>query len=479
MPDHSRLLKLASAAARSDVHALADRVSAICVHITADIDHPGTPAALRVLVRNLRQLPIGLSVEACGTDSAPALLEDLVTLCRGIDPGRPLVVGDRPPTALAVHLGTSPGPGTFLAAVPDGHGARLRIEGDAFPADLAPASGLGSVLTAALVTAELFKEITGLSPVSRSETKSFDFCPVTFTSQPGRHHNPTLVLERIALLGCGAIGTAIALILSLLKTSGALAVVDPEPFDDPNVITYSLGFNENAAAKTAKTKLVAAALPSLDVTPLDIDVQTYIERIDEGALSMPKVILNGLDTIEARHDAARLHADLTIDGSTGGDTGTTVGLRVAQHDGPCLRCFYPRAPETPTLADRTGLPPDLIRDGDAVLDDELLAVVDPAHRFALEHLRGERICALARLLTQDGDFRLSASFVAQLAGCLVVGALIVQGQNIERPHSQEVEFDALFGWNTDAAQAREPTPTCVCQTDQPLIAEVRRHRLGA
>lgn len=481
VPDHSRVLKLASSAARADPQTLYDRLSTTHVHVSAEVDDPGIADALRVLVRNLRQLPIGLSASVFtrrSADRGQALLEELVRLCRGVDAMRPLQVGHQPRGSISVHLGTSPGRGTFLSAVPDGHGARLRSEGESFPTRLTPATGLGSVLTAALVSAEVLKVVAGL----RSEWESslsFDFCPVALTSEVGRYHNPNLTLDRVAMLGCGAIGTAIALILSLLGTTGAIAVVDPERFDHPNLITYSLGTQADAESETMKSALVANVLSHLDVTPLEADIQTYLERIDEGRYPMPRVILNGLDTVEARHDAARLHADLTIDGSTGGETGTTVGLRIAHHDGPCLRCFYPRAPATPTLAELTGLPPAMLRDGDAVLNEEHLAATDAAHRRVLNPLRGERICALARLLMQNGDpegFRPSASFVAQVAASLVVGALIAEEQRVDRPDTNEIEFDALFGWSADAAQVRHATSTCVCQVDKELISQVRNRR---
>lgn len=482
MPDHSRLLRLASSAAHSEPRTLAARLSDTHVHISAEVDTHGVEDALRTLVRNMRQLPIGLSVSVqtgSHPDIVSSLLDELKAICRGVDADRPLQATETPVGAIGVHLGTSPGRDTILAAVPDGHGARVRVNGDGFPADVKPASGLGSVLTAALVSAEVFKVVTGLSPESRSAMSSFDFCPVTLTDQVGLHHDPVLTLDGVALLGCGAIGTAIALILSLLRTTGIITAVDPEQFDDPNLITYSLGTDTDARTRTAKTALVDRALPNVVVTPLDIDIQTYIELIDKGKLPFPCVILNGLDTIEARHDAARLHADLTLDGSTGGATGTTVGVRVAQYAGPCLRCFYPDVPATPTLADLTGLPPELLRNGDAVVDDDLLAAADSAHRPRLERLKGQRVCALARLLTEDDDpdsFRPSASFVAQLAASLVVGALIAEQHGIDRHDSREVEFDALFGWNADAAQPRQPRHTCACQVDRDLILQVRNQR---
>lgn len=477
MPDHSRPIRMATLATEADQASLLRRIKRAHVHVDAEIEDPSDADTLRVLIRNIRQLPVQLSIgrTLTGSPVGGELVDELAELCTAIDPDRPLQSYDIPPEqAIIVHVGANVPATVLAAAIPDGHGARLRRGGDAFPPSRHPPTGLGAVLAAALLTSEVFKAVTG---ITQSPPTALDFCPVLLNSQPGIENDPVIVLDHIALLGCGAIGTAIALILSFLDATGVLTVVDPEAFDDPNGITYSIGVPGDAG--TRKVHLVQDALADITVTPLDIDIETYIGQIDALADEMPRIVLNGLDTIPARHDSGRIRADLTLDGSTGGSTGTTVGLRVATPDGPCLRCFYPQPTGGQTLADLTGIPAALLRNGGDTVTDELIASAAPEHQDQLRQHRGERICALARLLNLDGqpeDYQPSASFVAQLAACLVVGSLIASLQGVERGDVREVEYDALYGWNEDAAQGRRPTSMCECQIDRDLIAEVRKRR---
>lgn len=468
---------MATLATETDPASLLHRIEQAHVHVVVEVEAPSDADTVRVLIRNLRQLPVQLSIGGTPADSSAAgeLVDELSELCTAIDPDRPLRSDGIPPDgAIVVHVGVNATATVLAAAIPDGHGARLRAGGDEFPTSRQPPTGLGSVLAAALLTAEVFKAVTGLA---ESRPTSLDFCPVQLNDQPGVEHDPVILLDRVALLGCGAIGTAIALILSYLEATGRLTVVDPEAFEDPNIITYSLGVPGDVGVK--KVQLTRDALSDIAVTPLDMDIETYIARIDERLSTMPSIVLNGLDTIPARHDSRRIRADLTLDGSTGGTAGTTVGLRVATPDGPCLRCFYPLRTGGQTLTDLTGIPGELLRNGADPVTDELIASAAPELREKIRQHRGERICALARLLNLDGqleDYRPSASFVAQLAACLVVGSLIATLQGVERDDVREVEYDALYGWNEDAAQGRRPTSTCECQVDRDLIAEVRRRR---
>ena len=187
-------------------------------------------------------------------------------------------------------------------------------------------------------------------------------------------------------------------------------------------------------------------------------------------------------TASTRHEIASLHADLTLDGSTGGVTGTRVGLAEAIATGPCLRCYYPNVPVAAItveqqLAELTGLSLTRIAAGDALATDDL-ADLDPQQCALLADNVGKPICGLGHALGLTGtasDFAPSAAFVAQQAAALVVGAWIRRAGD-PGLDLRDVEYDALYGPMPSMTQLRRASSGCRCQTDAALISRVRLER---
>ncbi|MCU1694671.1 MAG: ThiF family protein [Mycobacterium sp.] len=478
--DYSRPLKLASHSAE-DIVGLEDRLNHTIVVVNC-VDRTFL-STMSVLICNLRRLPIDLYI---GSESWGALtaadLDTLITRAADIDPERPLRIGEPlNPATLRLHVGPT---SRFvdISAVPDGHGVRLRRDGRAFPSHLATGSGLGSVLTAAVLTAEAFKQIVGVQANRQRRHDSFDFNPVTL-----RVDGPDLpfeVGERIALIGAGAIGTAIGLIFRESCAEGALTVVDSENFDEPNVATYSLGRRQDATRHLHKTQLLKRELPRMDICPVAGTAQEYINRLDQGDLPMPLTVLGAVDSIEARHQIAKIYAPLTLDGSTGGVTGTAIGLAEATSSGPCLRCYFPKLPPDTApsaeqrLSEQTGLGINLLADGGHVLSTADLERL-PAHgqRMLTPHV-GKSVCGLARTLGLTGvedSYRPSAAFVSQQAAALVVGAMIARANRMVG-RLRDLEYDTLVGPDHTMIDHRLPNQSCSCQVDSAIIERVREHR---
>lgn len=482
--DYSRTLRLAAGTAAQDEIGLKARLEGSAVLVTADPAAPAARSTLRVLVGNLRRLPVQLHLDPRGGDEPlePQWVVELEELAAGIDADRKLLVARPAEATVHVHVGASVG-GAYVSGVADGYGARIRRRGQPFPALVAPGTGLGGVLTGAMLTAEAFKVVVGVLPNRRGPLRSIDFCPVSLGDPTGQ----ALALSPLrdtTLVGCGAIGTAIALILRELGAQGTLTVVDPEVFDAPNVTTYSLGKLNDAAHQVRKVDLVHRELNGLDVERLQGTARDYITAIENSEFPMPRVILGALDSIEARHDVAAVHALHTLDGSTGGPAGTTLSLSEATWTGPCLRCYYsqPHRVKGPTadqlLAQRTGLSLERIARGqDPLTADELHALLDltAEDRTILETHIGKAVCGLGKslgLVGSDGGFNPSAAFVAQQAAALVVGALIRGGTG---DPANSVQYDALFGPNHDMTLPRKSQRGCRCQTDRELHDKVRAH----
>lgn len=484
-------MRLAATAAGADAVTLRETMSAAHVHLTADPDIPGVLAALSVTVADLRRLPYQLSLDpAGGTTPIPdAVLTDLQTLTAGIDPCRPLRIMAAPTACLHIHLGVQPPSGAAFSGVPDGHGVRLRHRGHPFPTLNAPASGLGAVLTAASVTAEVFKLTTGLRPGTFGTAPTLDFCPVTLGAEPGMMTDTLSEITSTALVGAGAIGTGITLILSSMGTTGELTVVEPEFFEPPNVTTYSIGTRHDADERMHKTRLVRRYLPRMDVTMIPHTAQGFINAIDDGTEPWPRTVLGAVHSIEARHEIQRIHADLTLDGSTGGPAGTTLALHEGVPQGPCIRCYYPQATVSAgpsaeqRLHEATGLPLQRIARGDDLITDFDLDGLSAHHRAALLPYVGIPVCGVSSLMgltiNDADDFQPSAAFVAQQAACLVIGAMIARLTGYTTGAMRHVEYDARFGPWYEMTTSRRSRPACTCQTDAELIARVRAHRRRA
>ncbi|MEO5664692.1 MAG: hypothetical protein ABIR39_15585 [Nocardioides sp.] len=482
--NYSRPLLLAAGSSGTDTTNLEARLESTTVLVTADPEAPAALTTLRVLVANLRRLPIQLHLDPDG--GAEQLSADMVAelehLAVGIDITRPLNIYPPTQAVVHVHVGTSSA-AAHICGVADGHGTRVRPQGHPFPPLLAVGTGLGGVLTGAMLTAEVFKIVVDVLPDCRGPLTPIDFCPVTLTEPDGivRDLSP---LDATALIGGGAIGTAIALILRELNATGSLTVVDPETYDEPNVTTYSLGTLQTAENNTHKVHLIRDELPGLTIDPFIGTAQDYIDAIDSGTKPMPTTVLGAVDSIDARHEIAALHADHTLDGSTGGSTGTMLSLSEATWHGPCLRCYYPTRPaKGPSvidlLAERTGLSRERLARGTEELTAEELDALEglpPEDRAILEREVGKGVCGLGKafgLVGADNGFNPSAAFVAQQAAALVVGAL-VRGGTSTRPNY--VQYDALFGPYGDMTLHRNSRAACRCQTDLELHRTVRSHR---
>jgi hypothetical protein len=215
-------------------------------------------------------------------------------------------------------------------------------------------------------------------------------------------------------------------------------------------------------------------------------VQDFLEAIDSATTPWPKIVLGAVDNIPARHDLQRIYADLTLDGSTGGQAGTTLALREGLPTGPCIRCYYPNpAPQNQISAEQrlhqlTGLPMERIARGQDSLAQTDLDDLSLDSRQLLAPYLGKPVCGLANLIglvgNTDDTYRPSAAFVSQQAAALVVGALIARQTGITTGGMRDIEYDARYGPNVDLTCHRKPRSNCACQTDPDLIEQIRQTR---
>lgn len=479
MLEHSRGLALGANASGLTASRLQQAMEAAQIALSVDPAVPGGLLCARVLLSTLRRMPGRLLLEADGLNSGQ--VDELAAAVAAIDPKRPLRIARAGDPTVRLHIGTGRAD-QAIRLFPDAHGAHVASQRSAVIRPVAAATALGSTYTAALGAAEAFKYAARVQPERRVLHRHLHFCPVSLSTDlsPGARLALPGELE-LTLVGIGAIGTGVVLILSQLDASGLVVLVDYERFKRENRGTYSLGGEAEAASEPEKVALAEAALNNFDVIPFPHQVQDLPGAIDAGTVTATALVIAGLDSAVARRATQRLWPERLIDAGTGE---TMLGLHEhVEGEGPCMMCFFPEERSGPSgatrLAELTGLAVELLADGEQILTTDHLREVTRAQRELLCDQVGKPVCGLARavgLSTLDsGGFRPSVPFISLQAAALAVGALMAQ-----RPPGQSVpnlvQYDGLFGPQVATLETRVVTPGCYCQTHAPTIDAVRALR---
>jgi len=469
--EHTRALRLAASTSEDGELGLLDHLAAQHVRVSAAITSPAELAAAELLLDNLARLPVALTLDTTGLDAS--------TRGRLSRAARSVVSTGRAttqPVTLRLHVGHAGD--ANLYATPDHHGARVGREpltgGQ-------PANGLGAVTCAALLTGEAFKTLVPILPGRVRSIEKVSWCPVTLSDDPAS----VPLLDRpvaldIAIIGLGAVGTAITRTLGLMSATGQVSLVDPERFALENVGTYALGDSATAAQRPWKTALAGDALFGMAVNRFDMPVAEFIDRIDAGDARWPALALTGLDSTDARRDAQMLWPERLLDAATGE---TMCGLHDVGPGRACLRCLFPVQRTGPTaaqrVADATGLDVTTLRYGDQLLREEHLTSLTDDQRAKVISQLGKPICGLAQAIgltdLPSDDYRPSVAFVSQQAACLAVGRLIADRLNV-REQATFVQYDALIGPASGTFDHREPLASCYCQQRRDLVTRLQSSR---
>lgn len=477
--EHSRAVRLAANASGRGESELERALDASCVSVSADASLPGALLTTRVLLTTLRRLPGQLVLDP--GELPGSVVDEVAEAVAAIDPERPLKVGRATTPTVRLHVGTGCGD-QAVRLVPDGHGAHVAGQRNAVIRLARDASALGSIYTAALGAAEAFKYTAQVQRRRRVLHRHLRFCPVTLSSDLTAAPTLDKSLElALTLVGIGAIGTGVVLILSELDAHGRLLAVDNQNFARENRGTYSIGGAAEVAAEPPKVALAKAALPRFDVTPFPHHVETLPAAIDDGLMPWFPFVLSGLDSPEARRATQRLWPDRLIDAATGD---TMLGLHEYLHGvGPCMTCFFPEERGGSSSAERvseiTGLPIELLARGDEILRAEDLSDLTDKQREQLTRHVGEPVCGLARAIgltgLDAGDYQPSVPFISLQASCLAVGRLVAHELGVDGL-SNFVQYDGLFGPQAATLEQMRTIRDCYCQTHAATIEQVRTLR---
>jgi molybdopterin/thiamine biosynthesis adenylyltransferase len=166
---------------------------------------------------------------------------------------------------------------------------------------------------------------------------------VPFVGEEGQRR---IVASRVVLIGCGALGTAIANILARAGV-GHLRIVDRDFVEESNLQRQVL-FDEQDA-RECLPKAVAAERKlrginsTIQIEGLVADVEPgNIEELVRGAT----VVVDGTDNFETRFLINEACVKLGLPWVYGGAVGSAgMSLTVLPGRTPCLRCVFDSAPE--------------------------------------------------------------------------------------------------------------------------------------
>jgi hypothetical protein len=273
-------------------------------------------------------------------------------------------------------------------------------------------SGCAATFAAACMVAKLFN----LAILGRDKDafEAWDFCLSSFTSDKGAPVRPfeDLHLGRLALLGAGAIGSAVGFVLKISRARAEVVVIDPQAFDAPNVETCILADKVAVNKPRKKAVSLAEALKSAG-----IDATAEMELINgESELLKQKwnAFVCGVDNSETRRELDHTNARVLLNAGLGDSRDDAGFVLWTKHYSSGLRLSDVYKP-TIAATDKAGR--------EDVAPKEFSK--DKCSRMAYR------------------DVSLSIPFVALAAGSLLVAGLYHEARG-EAPVSNYLQID-LFG----------------------------------
>ncbi|MBL8318364.1 MAG: ThiF family adenylyltransferase [Burkholderiaceae bacterium] len=370
--------------------------------------------------------------------------------------------------------------------------ARVSSGPTALPADTGQANPIAALMAVSLGVTEVFKRLFGV-PADRAPLLDLvEFSLFEMSSEPSSLGPPLpedIDLPDTLLVGGGAIGNGLALLLSQLPLRGRMHIVDKEDYAEENLGTCVLvaltgWLGEPKAEKlaawlrrhsrmevTGEKALVADARSGSTVRSLSVDL-----------------VIDGLDNVGARHEAQSLWPSVIVDGGISEVGASVVQSRLDRPDLACLACSYDQPRDSLLNRQRrlSGLSHESLADQNRTLTEQDVAQADPTKREWLRKLLAQKrtVCSifseagLAELgVDAEEGFRPSAPFVATASASMVIAEVVKALVFPEAEFAQWSAMGSLFlGPASTAKIHRRPLPTCHCVVHRAVIEALRRKR---
>ena len=343
---------------------------------------------------------------------------------------------------------------------------------------------IASLAAASLGVAEVFKRLIRLKP-DRGELfdgLSFNLWNYRTGEEDTGFPVPQELNVDLVLAGTGAIGNGIVYLLSKLPIRGRINLVDVQAFGRENLGTCIL----IGPSDIGRNKVEVAA----SFLSARIQTEVYKENLSSFKTRLgsetpyPRLILNGLDNIKARHTVQSLWPDMIIDGAIG-DLSCQVSRHPWGEDIACLMCLFKEPPgESAVLVESraTGLSSTRVHQVMDIVTEADVQTAPPEKKEQLRKYIGRQICSvvqeeMARLLSDrklDEGFAPSVPFVACLSASMVVGEMVKYLAGLPSPLATRFQFDVLRGPAYGQMFPQERRRDCVCVTRAHNIEIVRQ-----
>lgn len=342
-----------------------------------------------------------------------------------------------------------------------------------------PIATLGA---ASLGVSEIFKRLIKLKEIRGRLLEGLTFSLDSYTSNETDYGLPlpSSIPIDMLLVGAGAIGNGIIYLLDLLPLFGRVLIVDSQKFQTENLGTcFLIGPSAIGTEKAFFTekylskKLIVKGYPE--------DIQEFSKRLGQ-EIPYPKLILNGLDNIDARHAVQDFWPDIIIDGAIG-DFMCQASRHPWGEDVACLRCLFQNKVE---LADEiaskaTGLGIDRVKNElEQVTEDDVKSAPTHKQDWLCERI-GKQICSvvqegIAQKISkekQNEGFEPSVPFVACFSASMVVSELMKSVLKFPTPLDPRFQFDILRGPAKGEKFSQQRRRDCICYTRKSNIDKFR------
>ncbi|MCW5667826.1 MAG: ThiF family adenylyltransferase [Piscinibacter sp.] len=364
------------------------------------------------------------------------------------------------------------------------------------PGDSEQSNPVAALMAASLGVTEVFKRVYGIPHDRAPLLDATQFSLFELSAAPtsiGPPLPPSLTLPDTVLVGGGAIGNGITLLISQLALQGWLHIIDKQTFQRENYGTCVL-LDDPAWIGESKAEQLAAWLGQPEGLRCTGE-KAFVQEARSGKFVRKMVVdlvLNGLDDIGARHDAQRLWPSVLVDGGINAVGAGVLTQRLSHPEGACMICSFraPRVNERMQQSKATGLSIEsLSTDLNRQLTEQDILQAQPLQRDWLRSqlTQGKTICATISeaqsrtlgLMTEDG-FSPSVPFVATASAALVVAqalkSLFFPGSNF----TQRFQMESLFlGPEASVGVLTRADLTCECVVHRRLIEKVASDRRRA
>jgi molybdopterin/thiamine biosynthesis adenylyltransferase len=429
--------------------------------------------SLRLLVRISPNLTVFLPTEDEPLIDECRLLAEEIAFGGDVEFARELPNYSKFDAILSVGTQTQPHlPWTVVNS--NGWLARVSSGATPLPASIDQENPIGALAAACLGVTEVFKRLICLKESRGRLVDGLAFSLFTYRcgeTEPGPLIPSSLLLD-LLLIGVGAIGNGVVLLLSQLPVSGRIFIVDKQLFGKENLGTCILIGPDDL--ELPKAKLAERILSTrLQAVGFHETLEAFESRLGV-EVPFPKMIVTALDDIDPRHRAQGFWPDIIIDGAIAAFPCQVFSHRFGE-DSACMACLFrhPTGPSATQVASRaTGLLPSRIADAESVVTDADVEAAPIEHQGFLHERLGKTVCSVVRegivkdisAVEQSAGFSPSVPFVACFSACMMVAELVKEVAGWGSELQTRYQLDLLRGPMSGLMLPQERRSDCGCVT---------------